>query len=469
MWMKTSSIGSDNPHNNVFNDSMEFDHDVSNRAALIHNITDMELEFERHITTIEQYLKIPTSCYVEKCMDIDHVTKQQDATGKNFFDEEEQHVASNNLINDEVTSKNLEVPLEGEELVEVHSLIQMIDFDIHKESPPEHPKDKTGLDASAKLTRDKLNKRSGDADLSKDNSGPESPLEFRRSWYVEGHIRSGVISSVLMQQYQRTIRQRYSPCEGPLSLKGHVADKLYQERAPRLCLVANPNWYKGRAHFLETEDTTPFRTILYILRIYLTIILADKELCSKGTKPNSIFTTAEHDQQSKMKAIPRKLAYADSNKEAPVGSLAKGFSDRFSLESSGTSDTHRKTRSTIKSQKTPSKNKEPTYLRRSRRLENQNTTKEKEIRERSKFRRKRSGHQETSSDFEYEEGSDDAFEDLNSPYKWPKPTPFTQRITHFKYHKRVRNSKVSFAVQHHNRKDQNEKPRSNGFYHLLHD
>ncbi|GJS48886.1 hypothetical protein Tco_0599007 [Tanacetum coccineum] len=68
----------------------------------------------------------------------------------------------------------------------------------------------------------------------------------------------------------------------------------------------------------------------------------------------------------------------------------------------------------------------------------ESTTKEKASRERSKSKKKRSGHQETSSDSEYEEGSDDAFEDLNSPYKWPKPTPFTQRITHFKYHKRVK-------------------------------
>ncbi|GJX82580.1 hypothetical protein Tco_0332061 [Tanacetum coccineum] len=144
----------------------------------------------------------------------------------------------------------------------------------------------------------------------------------------------------------------------------------------------------------------------------------------------------ENDQEAKMKATPRKLSYADSDKEAPVGSLAKGFFDRFSLESSNTSDTHNETRSTIKSQKTPSKNTEPTHLRRSRRMENRSTTKEKARRERSKSRRKRSGHQETSSDSEYEEGSDDAFKDLNSPYKRPKPTPFTQRITHFKYHKR---------------------------------
>ncbi|GKD54508.1 hypothetical protein Tco_1287895 [Tanacetum coccineum] len=68
----------------------------------------------------------------------------------------------------------------------------------------------------------------------------EAPPEFRRSWCVEGRVRSRVISSVLAQRYLRTIRQWYSPCEGPLSLEWHVADKSYQERTPRLCLVVNP-------------------------------------------------------------------------------------------------------------------------------------------------------------------------------------------------------------------------------------
>ncbi|GJU77234.1 hypothetical protein Tco_1274304 [Tanacetum coccineum] len=97
----------------------------------------------------------------------------------------------------------------------------------------------------------------------------------------------------------------------------------------------------------------------------------------------------EHDQQAKMKATPRKLAYADSDKEALAGSLAKGLSDQFSLESSGTSDTPRQTRSTIKSQEIPSKNKEPTHLRRSRRLEDRSTTREMARREWSKSKRKR--------------------------------------------------------------------------------
>ncbi|GKD84177.1 hypothetical protein Tco_1351016, partial [Tanacetum coccineum] len=86
--------------------------------------------------------------------------------------------------------------------------------------PPDHPKDKSGLDAFAKLTRAKLNKRSRDADLLKDKSGTESPSALQRSWYVEGHVRSGVISSVLVQRYPRKIRQRYSPREGPQSLLG---------------------------------------------------------------------------------------------------------------------------------------------------------------------------------------------------------------------------------------------------------
>ncbi|GKD69618.1 hypothetical protein Tco_1323708, partial [Tanacetum coccineum] len=55
-----------------------------------------------------------------------------------------------------------------------------------KVSPLECSKDKFGLDASAKLTRAKLNKRSRDVGLSKDKLGSESPPEFRRSCPREG-------------------------------------------------------------------------------------------------------------------------------------------------------------------------------------------------------------------------------------------------------------------------------------------
>ncbi|GKC50586.1 reverse transcriptase domain-containing protein, partial [Tanacetum coccineum] len=115
----------------------------------------------------------------------------------------------------------------------------------------------------------------------------ESPPELQRSWCVKGHIRFGVISSVLMQQYQKTTRQRSS---------GQVASK----------------------------------------------------------------------------------------------------------SSSGTSDTYEQTRSASKRQRTSSKSKEPANLRRSRRLKDWSTTKEKARRER------------------------------------PKPAPFTQRITRFKYHQRAK-------------------------------
>nr|GEV85407.1 hypothetical protein [Tanacetum cinerariifolium] len=62
---------------------------------------------------------------------------------------------------------------------------------------PDHPKDRSSLDASTKLIWAKLNKCSRDTDLSKEKLGLESSPEFRRSWCLEGHVRSEVISFVL--------------------------------------------------------------------------------------------------------------------------------------------------------------------------------------------------------------------------------------------------------------------------------
>nr|GEV88062.1 hypothetical protein [Tanacetum cinerariifolium] len=53
----------------------------------------------------------------------------------------------------------------------------------------------------------------------------------------------------------------------------------------------------------------------------------------------------EHDQQAKIKVTPRRLAYADSDMETLARSLARNFSDQFSLKSSSTSDTRRQARS----------------------------------------------------------------------------------------------------------------------------
>ncbi|GJV94774.1 hypothetical protein Tco_1546351 [Tanacetum coccineum] len=146
----------------------------------------------------------------------------------------------------------------------------------------------------------------------------------------------------------------------------------------------------------------------------------------------------ELDHQAKAKATPRKLIYVDSEKETPDRSMTKSFSDRFSLESTGTSNTRGKTHSTGKGQKGLSKDKEPSRPRRSKRLENRSRTKKRARRKKSKPIERRSEYQETSTDSEYDEGSKDTCEDLNSPYKRPKPTPFTSRITRFKYHRRAK-------------------------------
>nr|GEV69024.1 hypothetical protein [Tanacetum cinerariifolium] len=191
-------------------------------------------------------------------------------------------------------------------------------------------------------------------------------------------------------------------------------------------------------------DTKSFHLFSFTLMRSCTAVGRSRNREETGTWKPSIFSfvlirsCTVVDRTSQDESHTRKLTYIDFDKESPARPLAKGFFDRFSLESSGTSDTHRQTRSTSKGQKTPSKNKEPTHLRRSRRLEDRSTTKEKARRERPKSKGKRSRHQEISSDSEYEEGSKDAYEDINSPYKRPNPTPFTQRITRFKYHMRAK-------------------------------
>ncbi|GJW02134.1 hypothetical protein Tco_1560990 [Tanacetum coccineum] len=84
--MQTSSIGNDSPLNNVFSDTMEFNHDSfgsfrenpDHQVALMNKIMNMGVEFQRRITTIKKYLKISTSSNVEKasnvveeCMEVD--------------------------------------------------------------------------------------------------------------------------------------------------------------------------------------------------------------------------------------------------------------------------------------------------------------------------------------------------------------------------------------------------------------
>nr|GEV26757.1 reverse transcriptase domain-containing protein [Tanacetum cinerariifolium] len=60
-------------------------------------------------------------------------------------------------------------------------------------------------------------------------SRPESPPELRRSWYIKGHIRFGVISFVLMQLCLRTIRQRHNGRRHPYTSKTKEPNEILEE------------------------------------------------------------------------------------------------------------------------------------------------------------------------------------------------------------------------------------------------
>ncbi|GJR26639.1 hypothetical protein Tco_1102871 [Tanacetum coccineum] len=153
----------------------------------------------------------------------------------------------------------------------------------------------------------------------------------------------------------------------------------------------------------------------------------------------------DHDQHTKKKATPKKLTYDDSEEEGSESSKTKGLSERSSSGSSGTAGTQSKARCFRKSQMSLSRSKTSSYLRRSERLGSRSRSKAKAKKGRTKSRTRRSGHKETSSDSDYEEDLKETCEELSTPYKRPKPTPFTTKITRFKYHRRAklpRNIKV---------------------------
>ncbi|GJU14856.1 hypothetical protein Tco_1142822 [Tanacetum coccineum] len=63
--------------------------------------------------------------------------------------------------------------------------------------PSKHPEKKHNEETSANLARTEPGKYSREVGVSKETSGEQSPREIRRSWYVEGHVRSGVINTIL--------------------------------------------------------------------------------------------------------------------------------------------------------------------------------------------------------------------------------------------------------------------------------
>ncbi|GKC04855.1 hypothetical protein Tco_0996465 [Tanacetum coccineum] len=136
------------------------------------------------------------------------------------------------------------------------------------------------------------------------------------------------------------------------------------------------------------------------------------------------------------------------SREGPISPtlLAKTTpSSTFIKENIDVTAIRSKARSFEKSQRSLSRSKTLSQLRRSERPGNRSKLKTKANEGRAKFRMRKPRPKKVSSDSDYEGDLEDTCEDLSTPYKRPKPTPFTSRITHFRYHRRAklhRNVKV---------------------------
>ncbi|GJT28817.1 hypothetical protein Tco_0909092 [Tanacetum coccineum] len=153
----------------------------------------------------------------------------------------------------------------------------------------------------------------------------------------------------------------------------------------------------------------------------------------------------EHYNQAHTRATLKKLTYGDSEKEGSGSFERRSLLERSSDRSYGTMRTRSKACSSGKNQRSLSRCKTASHFRRSKRLGNRSRSKSKAKEGITKSRTRRSREGGTSSDSDYEEGLEDTCEDLSTPYKRPKHTPFTLRITRFKYHRRakiLRNIKV---------------------------
>ncbi|GJS97900.1 hypothetical protein Tco_0819070 [Tanacetum coccineum] len=98
-------------------------------------------------------------------------------------------------------------------------------------------------------------------------------------------------------------------------------------------------------------------------------------------------------------------------------------------------------RYSIKSQRSLSRSKTSSHLWRFERLKNRSKSKLKTREGRTKYGGRRSEHKEASSDSNCGEDSEDTCKDLSITYKRPKPTPFTTRISRFRYHQKAKLSR----------------------------
>ncbi|GJZ02349.1 hypothetical protein Tco_0520310 [Tanacetum coccineum] len=109
----------------------------------------------------------------------------------------------------------------------------------------------------------------------------------------------------------------------------------------------------------------------------------------------------EHDQQAKAKENPKKLVYGSFGEEDSDSLGTKGLSKQLFNESSGTSGTQYRARSTGKSQGSLSRSRVSSHLRRFERLENRSKSKAKSREERTKVRGKRSKPRKASPNADY--------------------------------------------------------------------
>ncbi|GJT18178.1 hypothetical protein Tco_0876884 [Tanacetum coccineum] len=124
----------------------------------------------------------------------------------------------------------------------------------------------------------------------------------------------------------------------------------------------------------------------------------------------------EHDQQAKANTTPMKLVYDEYKEENSDSSGTKNLSERLSNETSP-------------------------HLRRSVRLESRGKSKAKPREEKATPQGRRRERRGSSSNIDDEGNPEDSWEDLSTPYKKPKHTPFTTRITRFKYHEKAKLSR----------------------------
>nr|GEU53107.1 phospholipase-like protein [Tanacetum cinerariifolium] len=111
-------------------------------------ITNMEVEFQRRITSIEDFLKIPRSPNLEKLscrFDVKFVNKESMCADSSFKTSCATDINANNVHNDSMDfdrkstnrfhKKNYEIPLAGAEKIAVDALMKIINFDMPKELP----------------------------------------------------------------------------------------------------------------------------------------------------------------------------------------------------------------------------------------------------------------------------------------------------------------------------------------------